>query len=68
VTVEENIISGGFGAAVMEYLSTKSAKNTITLLAIPNSFIEHAERQVLITRYGLDAHSIETTVRKAIAL
>jgi 1-deoxy-D-xylulose-5-phosphate synthase len=68
VTVEENVISGGFGAAIMEYFSQKSAKNSITPIAIPDSFIEHAERSVLIARYGLDAQSIEITVRKVIGL
>ena len=64
ITVEENVLAGGFGAAVMEYCAKKDAANQITPVALPENFIEHAERAVLISRYGLDTSSIVKTVRK----
>ena len=66
VTVEENSIAGGFGSAIMEYYSEKGLSPKITMMGIPNKFIEHAKRSRLLEICGLDSHSIAETVRKVI--
>lgn len=54
VTLEDNVISGGFGQAVAVEL-----KNTDILnLGWPDEFIEHGTSQELYEKYGLDPQSI----------
>jgi 1-deoxy-D-xylulose-5-phosphate synthase len=54
VTLEDNVISGGFGQAVAAEL-----KNTDILnLGWPDEFIEHGTSQELYEKYGLDPQSI----------
>jgi 1-deoxy-D-xylulose-5-phosphate synthase len=66
ITVEENIIAGGFGSAVLEYLASQGAAPHITLIGIQDTFAGQASRQRLLSLYGLDPQSIADTVRKAI--
>jgi 1-deoxy-D-xylulose-5-phosphate synthase len=67
ITVEENALAGGFGTAVMEYYVRKGFPSNITMIGIPDTFAEHAERTKLLSMYGLDASSIAETVRKVVA-
>jgi 1-deoxy-D-xylulose-5-phosphate synthase len=59
VTVEENVVSGGFGSAVMEYLAELNIKDlSIKLIGLPDRFIEHGTQKNLRKMLGLDADSI----------
>lgn len=65
LTVEENCLPGGFGAAVLEAaeeLGVLSSK--VKRLGIPDRFIEHGERAELLADCGLDAKSIAATCRE----
>lgn len=65
VTIEEHVLQGGFGSAVGEYLNTQGW-NHIKLLKIglPDQFIEHGARNLLLAKYGLSAEKImEQTLR-----
>ncbi len=66
ITVEENILAGGFGTAVAEYYSRNGSSPNITMIGIPDSFANQATRSRLISNYGLDASSIAETVRKVV--
>ncbi|MCK4512912.1 1-deoxy-D-xylulose-5-phosphate synthase, partial [bacterium] len=45
VTIEENVIAGGFGAAVMELLQAEGVYGVrVRVLGIPDEFLEHASR------------------------
>lgn len=66
-TVEENIISGGFGSCVMEYYIGRGYAPNLTILGIPERFIDHASRTRLLSKCGLDAESIAGRVRKVAA-
>ena len=66
ITVEENILAGGFGTAVAEYYSSNGCSLNITMMGIPDSFADQATRLRLISNYGLDASSIAETVRKVV--
>ena len=66
VTVEENVLAGGFGAAVLEALSQAGAKNLDTLrLGMPDSFVEHATADLQRQWLGLDAEGIAKSIRAA---
>lgn len=66
VTVEENVIAGGFGSAVLEYMASSGKTPRITLIGIPDIFVDHAERDRQLARLGLDAESIAGRVKEVI--
>jgi len=66
ITVEENIIKGGFGTAVMEYYSNNGCLPNITVIGIPDTLADQAKRSKLLSKCGLDAASIAETVRKVV--
>jgi len=59
ITVEENVLSGGFGAAVLELLQ-KSGISDVRMkrLGIPDEFVTHGEQGLLRSLYHLDARGI----------
>ena len=64
--VEENVISGGAGAAVAEVLHRHNKKNRIMQLGLPDSFIGHGKSEELLEECGLTAGHITTTIQKAL--
>ena len=56
ITVEENAAMGGFGSAVLEAANRLSLNTErFRILAIPDSFVEHGDRDELLADLGLDA-------------
>ena len=65
VTVEENVLHGGFGAAVIESLTDAGIDNfKIKRIAIVDQFIEHGAPDILRRKYGLDAEGIACTAQE----
>ena len=63
VTVEDNVLAGGFGSAVLEYINEQSFKWVKVLrLGFPDKFIEHGKRELLLEKYGLTAEGIAAEV------
>ena len=59
VTVEENVIAGGFGSAVSEALDRLGLAGTPLLrLGVPDQFVLHGKRDELLAQCGLDAPGI----------
>ena len=59
LTVEENVVAGGFGSAVLELLADHDLFGVaVKRLAIPDVFVEHGTQDVLRQKYGLDAAGI----------
>ncbi|MCP4041853.1 MAG: 1-deoxy-D-xylulose-5-phosphate synthase, partial [Gammaproteobacteria bacterium] len=58
VTVEENIVLGGAGAAVSECLARHNRQPQIIHLGLPDRFIEHGGREELLSDCGLDTTGI----------
>ncbi len=62
VTVEENVLSTGFGSAVLEAINeARLSTGTIVRLGLPDRFVEHGERGELLADLGLDAAGIALT-------
>ena len=56
ITVEENAAMGGFGSAVLEAANRLSLNTErFRILAIPDSFVEHGDRDELLADLGLNA-------------
>ncbi len=67
VTVEENVLTGGFGSQVSLYASGKgSNSNRIFHLGIPDRFLNPAKRSLLLERMGLTPAGIRSLVLKVI--
>jgi 1-deoxy-D-xylulose-5-phosphate synthase len=59
LTVEENVLAGGFGSAVLELLADRGLFGlTVKRLGIPDVFVEHGAQGVLRKKYALDAAGI----------
>ena len=66
ITVEEHVASGAFGSAVAESCARRGANAPRAMMALPDEFIPHGSRKMLLKRYGLDAESIAEQTRKAV--
>ena len=61
VTVEENVVKGGFGSGVDEFLSPWYSGRVFNL-GLPDKFIEHGEQNLLRRIVGIDAEGIEKKI------
>lgn len=59
ITLEENTIVGGFGSAVLEYLSEKGFKNELLRIGLPDEFVEHGTQAELYRLLEIDAEGIK---------
>lgn len=65
VTVEDNVLAGGFGSAVMELLNNRGYKADILRIGIADEFVEHGKVDKLLIDQGIDSASIlESIVRR----
>lgn len=64
VTVEDHVLQGGFGSAVLELLADVGLAPTVLRLGLPDAFIEQGSQPELRSRYGLDAEGIAGSVRQ----
>jgi 1-deoxy-D-xylulose-5-phosphate synthase len=63
ITVEENILEGGFGSAVLELLNEMEFPHVrVKRLGIPDAFIEQGQQKELRKKYGLDEEGIYLSV------
>ncbi len=58
VTVEENVLQGGFGAAVLELLAQEGLNIPVKMIGLPDKFIEHGAPDLLREKYGLTPEKI----------
>ncbi len=62
ITLEDHVLMGGYGSAVLELFSEKNVSTPVVRIGWPDQFIEHASTQdELRAKYGL---SVENTVAK----
>ena len=54
--------SFGFGEGVSGWLSSMRAKNDLLRIGLPNNFVEHGPRKVLLEEVGLDSESLSKKV------
>ncbi len=63
ITLEENVIAGGAGSAVAEYLAGTGSTCPVRHLGLPDTVIEQGSREELLAECGLDTDGIITAVR-----
>ncbi len=65
LTVEENVLQGGFGSAVLELLQEKGLSSVhVKRLGIPDLFVEHGPPSLLRAKYGIDEAGIYRAVKE----
>jgi 1-deoxy-D-xylulose-5-phosphate synthase len=63
VTIEENVVAGGAGAAVAETLAARGVTTSLLHLGLPDRFIDHGDQAQLVAGAGLDKAGILAAVR-----
>jgi 1-deoxy-D-xylulose-5-phosphate synthase len=53
LTLEDHVLSGGFGSAVLEAVSNNGIKTPVVRMGWPDRFIEHGKLDDLRVKYGL---------------
>ncbi len=65
VIVEEGILEGGVGRAILELLEEEGLRNIkIKCIGLPDKFLEHGSRSILLSKYGLTSQGILKTIRR----
>jgi 1-deoxy-D-xylulose-5-phosphate synthase len=55
ITLEDHVLAGGFGSAVLETLSELELQTPVVRVGWPDQFIEHGKVEALRAKYGLTA-------------
>jgi len=68
ITVEENVLHGGFGSAVLECFSHQKIYDIRThCIGIADTFVEHGSQKQLRSAHGLNAAAIVTAAKEILA-
>lgn len=63
VTVEDGVIQGGLGSAVIEYMADHDLHPQVVRLGLPDQFVEHGTPDELYHLVGLDAEAIKRAIQ-----
>jgi 1-deoxy-D-xylulose-5-phosphate synthase len=64
ITIEEGVLNGGFGSGVVEWLMDNNYSGKIKRIGIPNEFITHGDRDLLLLEIGLDKSGILKKIKE----
>jgi len=64
ITVEDGVLKGGFGSAIVEFMSDNEYNSNVRRLGIPDYFVEHGTQAELYRECGFDAEGIELAIRE----
>ena len=67
VTIEENVIMGGAGSAVLESLQRQRIRASVLQLGLPDRFIDHGDPALQLKSCGLDKQGILASIRAKLA-
>jgi len=63
LTIEDGTIVGGFGSAVLEFMSQHNYQAQVKMLGIPDRIVEHGTLKELYNECGYDANAIVATIK-----
>ena len=63
VTLEENVIMGGAGSAVLESLQRRGTRISVLQLGLPDRFIDHGDHALQLASCGLDKDGVLASIR-----
>jgi len=67
VTVEENVVMGGAGSAVLEALQRMGKHSTVLQLGLPDRFIDQGDPGIQLAAVGLNQEGIVKSIRERLA-
>jgi len=67
VTIEENVVMGGAGSAVLEALQKLGCTTAVLQLGLPDRFIDQGDPAIQLASVGLDAAGIAHSIRERLA-
>jgi len=67
VTVEENVIKGGAGSAVNEFLAAIKSEVKVINLGLPDKFLDHGKSEQMLAECGLDSVGISAAIKTVIS-
>lgn len=68
ITVEEALLDSGFGSSVLDLLNEANIHIPVLRIGIPNKFIEHGKRSIILELLGLTAEGIYNRARNWMAI
>ena len=66
ITIEDGVIQGGFGSAILEFFADNGYRVQTKRLGIPDTFVEHGTPDELYSMLGLDTEGIANSIREMI--
>jgi len=66
LTIEDGVISGGFGSAVLEFFTDNNYTVNVKRLGISDAFVEHGTPEELYSMIGIDADGIALELNKLV--
>ena len=63
ITVEDGVVRGGLGSAVIEYMNDHNLHPEVIRLGLPDHFVEHGTPEELYRLVGLDAENIKLRIK-----
>ncbi len=63
ITIEEGVKTGGFGEGVAAWLLTNGFKGATQIIGLPNEYVEHGPRAVLLDKWGISQEGILEVVK-----
>jgi 1-deoxy-D-xylulose-5-phosphate synthase len=67
VTVEDNVLTGGFGEAVCRLLRDSDVETTVRTFGLPQQFLGHGTREEILAEAGLTADGLAAAIGALIA-
>ena len=67
ITIEDGCLQGGFGSAILEFMSNNNYKLSVKRLGIPDQFVHHGTQEELQKDCFYDSESIIKTVHEILA-
>ena len=64
VTIEENVLAGGFGEQVVQYVMQSGEKTRVRTIVISDDYVEHGNVEVLRKEVGLDQETIVAQIKE----
>ncbi len=67
ITIEDGILQGGFGSAILEFAATHSYKNKVTCLGVDGYFPQHGTVEELHAEAGISSTTISNQIQHILA-
>lgn len=67
ITIENGVITGGLGSAVLEFMSDHGYTPSVRRIGVPDKFIEHGAIPELNKQCGMDPASVAEAIRKLLS-